>query len=121
MAAVVLSHRGQPYCALCFPLCSLSVVNGLQPLRHENGLVSKGDAAHFEDFIHLTNQDNTANGARDNSETSTSEPILTFESEESFMKKTGPMKPPHVAGTQLGNILQQTQTELKLYPKVGLN
>ncbi|KAK5604685.1 hypothetical protein CRENBAI_012893 [Crenichthys baileyi] len=76
---------------------SLSVVNGLQPLRHENGLLSKGDAAHFEDFIHLTNQDNTANGARDNSETSTSEPILAFESEESFMKKAGPMKPQHVA------------------------
>ncbi|XP_054903146.1 MAP7 domain-containing protein 1a isoform X3 [Poeciliopsis prolifica] len=77
---------------------SLSVVNGLQPVRHENGLSSKGDAGHFEDFIHLTNQDNTSNGARDNSETGTSaEPILAFESEESFMKKTGPMKPQHVA------------------------
>ncbi|XP_014328379.1 MAP7 domain-containing protein 1 isoform X1 [Xiphophorus maculatus] len=77
---------------------SLSVVNGLQPVRHENGLSSKGDAGHFEDFIHLTNQDNTSNGARDNSETGTSaEPILAFESEESFMKKAGPMKPQHVA------------------------
>uniref|UniRef100_M4AK78 MAP7 domain containing 1a n=1 Tax=Xiphophorus maculatus TaxID=8083 RepID=M4AK78_XIPMA len=76
----------------------LSVVNGLQPVRHENGLSSKGDAGHFEDFIHLTNQDNTSNGARDNSETGTSaEPILAFESEESFMKKAGPMKPQHVA------------------------
>ncbi|XP_008429325.1 MAP7 domain-containing protein 1a isoform X4 [Poecilia reticulata] len=77
---------------------SLSVVNGLQPARHENGLSSKGDAGHFEDFIHLTNQDNASNGARDNSETGTpAEPILAFESEESFMKKAGPMKPQHVA------------------------
>ncbi|KAM4736507.1 MAP7 domain-containing protein 1a isoform 2-T3 [Anableps anableps] len=78
---------------------SLSVVNGLQPTRHENGLSSKGDAGHFEDFIHLTNQDNTSNGAQDNnSETGTAtEPILAFESEESFMKKAGPMKPQHVA------------------------
>ncbi|XP_043973998.1 MAP7 domain-containing protein 1a isoform X4 [Gambusia affinis] len=77
---------------------SLPVVNGLQPVRHENGLSSKGDAGHFEDFIHLTNQDNASNGARDNSETGTSaEPILAFESEESFMKKAGPMKPQHVA------------------------
>uniref|UniRef100_A0A3P9NG81 MAP7 domain containing 1 n=1 Tax=Poecilia reticulata TaxID=8081 RepID=A0A3P9NG81_POERE len=74
------------------------MVNGLQPARHENGLSSKGDAGHFEDFIHLTNQDNASNGARDNSETGTpAEPILAFESEESFMKKAGPMKPQHVA------------------------
>lgn len=98
-----LSHVGQSSCSPCFPLCSLSVVNGLRPVRHENGLSSKGDAGHFEDFIHLTNQDNTSNGARDNSETGTSaEPILAFESEESFMKKAGPMKPQHAAGTQFG-------------------
>uniref|UniRef100_A0A3B3XMX3 Uncharacterized protein n=1 Tax=Poecilia mexicana TaxID=48701 RepID=A0A3B3XMX3_9TELE len=93
-----LSHVGRLSCSPCFPLRSLSVVNGLQPARHENGLSSKGDAGHFEDFIHLTNQDNASNGARDNSETGTSaEPILAFESEESFMKKAGPMKPQHVA------------------------
>ncbi|KAM4579764.1 MAP7 domain-containing protein 1a isoform 4-T4 [Odontesthes bonariensis] len=74
---------------------SLSVVNGVQPTRHENGLSTKGDAAHIEDIIHLTNHGNTTNGARDKSETT--EPILSFESEESFMKKAGTMKPQHVA------------------------
>ncbi|XP_044064375.1 MAP7 domain-containing protein 1a isoform X2 [Siniperca chuatsi] len=77
---------------------SPSVVNGVQPMRHENGLSSKGDTVHFGDIIHLANHGNTTNGARDNSETSmTTEPILTFESEESFMKKAGPIKPQHVA------------------------
>ena len=90
---------------LCF-VCPLSsspsvqVVNGVQPSRHENGLSSKGDAAHYEDIIQLANHGNSTNGARDNSESSMApEPILTFDSEESFMKKTGPMKPQHVAGT----------------------
>ncbi|XP_037641560.1 MAP7 domain-containing protein 1a isoform X2 [Sebastes umbrosus] len=77
---------------------SVQVVNGVQPTRHENGLSTKGDTAHFGDIIHLTNHGNTTNGARDNSETSmATEPILTFDSEESFMKKAGPMKPQHVA------------------------
>ncbi|XP_039974539.1 MAP7 domain-containing protein 1a isoform X3 [Xiphias gladius] len=77
---------------------SVQVVNGVQPTRHENGLSTKGDPAHFEDIIHLANHGNTTNGARDTSETNmATEPILTFESEESFMKKTGPMKPQHVA------------------------
>uniref|UniRef100_A0A8C6K979 MAP7 domain containing 1 n=1 Tax=Nothobranchius furzeri TaxID=105023 RepID=A0A8C6K979_NOTFU len=75
---------------------SLSLVNGVQPTRHENGLSTKGDAAHFNNFVHLTNQGNTTKG--DNCETSVgSEPILSFESEETFMKKAGPMKPQHVA------------------------
>lgn len=77
---------------------SHSVVNGLQSIRHENGLSSKGDAPLFQDLIHLTNQDNTSNGGRDNSETGTStEPIIAIETEESFIKKAGPMKPQHVA------------------------
>uniref|UniRef100_A0A1A8HEZ6 Microtubule-associated protein 7 domain containing 1a n=1 Tax=Nothobranchius korthausae TaxID=1143690 RepID=A0A1A8HEZ6_9TELE len=75
---------------------SLSLVNGVQPTRHENGLSTKGDAAHLNNFVHLTNQGNTTKG--DNCETSVgSEPILSFESEETFMKKAGPMKPQHVA------------------------
>ncbi|XP_017279251.1 MAP7 domain-containing protein 1a isoform X4 [Kryptolebias marmoratus] len=73
---------------------SLTVVNGVQPMRHENGLSTKED--HLEDFIHLTNQGNTTNGARDDSESST-KPILSFENEESFLKKAGPLKPQHVA------------------------
>ncbi|XP_074538893.1 MAP7 domain-containing protein 1a isoform X2 [Halichoeres trimaculatus] len=74
---------------------SAPVVNGVQPTRHENGLSTKGDAAHFSDILHLAN---TTNGARDNSESSMdAEPILSFESEDSFMKKAGPMKPQHVA------------------------
>ncbi|XP_058503618.1 MAP7 domain-containing protein 1a isoform X2 [Solea solea] len=77
---------------------SAPVVNGVQPTRHENGLSTKEDTAHFEDIIHLTNHGITTNGTRDKSETSiTAEPILTFDSEESFMKKAGPMKPQHVA------------------------
>ncbi|XP_068426333.1 MAP7 domain-containing protein 1a isoform X4 [Clinocottus analis] len=77
---------------------SVPVVNGIQPTRHENGLSMKEDTANFEDIIHLANHGNTTNGARDKSETSMApEPILTFESEESFMKKAGPMKPQHVA------------------------
>ncbi|XP_061573252.1 MAP7 domain-containing protein 1a isoform X2 [Cololabis saira] len=75
---------------------SLSVVNGIQPTRLENGLSTKEDADHFKDIIHLTNHGNTTNGAREKSETST-EPILSFESEESFMKKATPIKPQHVA------------------------
>lgn len=77
---------------------SVQLVNGVQPSRHENGLSSKGDTAHYEDIIQLANHGNSTNGARDNSESSMApEPILTFDSEESFMKKTGPMKPQHVA------------------------
>uniref|UniRef100_A0A3Q1FZ00 MAP7 domain containing 1a n=1 Tax=Acanthochromis polyacanthus TaxID=80966 RepID=A0A3Q1FZ00_9TELE len=77
---------------------SVQVVNGVQPMRHENGLCTKEDTAHIEDIIHLTNHGNTTNGARDKSETSmATEPILSFESDESFMKKAGPMKPQHVA------------------------
>ncbi|XP_042345580.1 MAP7 domain-containing protein 1a isoform X3 [Plectropomus leopardus] len=77
---------------------SVQVVNGVQPTRHENGLSTKGDTAHFGDIIHLVNHGNTTNGARDKSETSmATEPILTFDSEEPFMKKAGPMKPQHVA------------------------
>lgn len=79
-------------------------------MRHENGLSTKGDTAHFGDIIHLANHGNTTNGARDKSETSMApEPILTFESEESFMKKAGPMKPQHVAGTELQTTLQHTR------------
>ncbi|KAM6994994.1 MAP7 domain-containing protein 1a isoform 3-T3 [Tautogolabrus adspersus] len=77
---------------------SVPVVNGVQPTRHENGLSTKGDTAHFGDILHLANHGNTTNGARDNSESSMdSDPILSFESEDSFMKKAGPMKPQHVA------------------------
>ncbi|XP_056901140.1 MAP7 domain-containing protein 1a isoform X5 [Takifugu flavidus] len=75
----------------------VQVVNGIQPVRQENGLSNKGDAAHFEDIIHLNNHDNTTNGAREKSESMATEAILTFESEDSFMKKASPMKPQHVA------------------------
>ncbi|XP_029958213.1 MAP7 domain-containing protein 1a isoform X2 [Salarias fasciatus] len=76
---------------------SVQVVNGVQPSRHENGLSTKGDSAHFEDIIHL-NHGNSTNGGREKSDSCmASEPILSFESEDSFMKKAGPMKPQHVA------------------------
>lgn len=83
------------------PSLPVQVVNGIQPVRQENGLSNKGDAAHFEDIIHLNNHDNTTNGAREKSESMATEAILTFESEESFMKKASPMKPQHVAGKEV--------------------
>ncbi|XP_054636815.1 MAP7 domain-containing protein 1a isoform X2 [Dunckerocampus dactyliophorus] len=69
-------------------------VNGVQlGGRHENGLSTKGDVTSFEDIII-----NAANGARGRSETSMApEDILAFESEETFMKKAGPLTPQHVA------------------------
>ncbi|XP_034729797.1 MAP7 domain-containing protein 1a isoform X7 [Etheostoma cragini] len=90
------TENGQTYVKESSP--SAQMVNGVQPTRHENGLSTKGDNAHFGDFIHLANHGNTTNGARDKSETSmATEPILAFDSEESFMKKAGPIKPQHVA------------------------
>lgn len=76
------------------------MVNGIQPVRQENGLSNKGDAAHFEDIIQLNNHDNATNGARDKSESMATEAILTFESEDAFTKKASPMKPQHVAGKE---------------------
>lgn len=76
------------------------MVNGVQPASHENGLPSKGDTAHFEEIIQLANQGNSSNGGREKSESDMpTEPILAFESDEPFLKKVGPMKPQHVAGT----------------------
>ncbi|XP_035601590.1 MAP7 domain-containing protein 1-like isoform X6 [Oncorhynchus keta] len=77
---------------------TVHVVNGVQPARHENGLSSKGDTAHFEEVIQLANQGNSSNGGREKSESDMpTEPILAFESDEPFLKKVGPMKPLHVA------------------------
>ncbi|XP_042078285.1 MAP7 domain-containing protein 1a isoform X1 [Haplochromis burtoni] len=77
---------------------SIQAVNGVQATKLENGLSTKEDTVHLEDIIHLTNHGNSTNGALDKSETSMpTEPILSFESEESFMKKAGPMKPQHAA------------------------
>ncbi|KAA0703503.1 MAP7 domain-containing protein 1 [Triplophysa tibetana] len=73
---------------------SVLVVNGVQPIRHENGLSAKGNTAHFEDILQLANHSN----GREKSETDISdEPIMAFDSGESFLKKTGPIKPQHVA------------------------
>lgn len=80
------------------PSRPVQVVNGLQPGRQENGLSGKGDTARCDDIVHLNNRDNTTNGGRDGSESRANEAILTFDSEDSFMKKTSPIKPQHVAG-----------------------
>uniref|UniRef100_A0A671T297 MAP7 domain-containing protein 1-like n=1 Tax=Sinocyclocheilus anshuiensis TaxID=1608454 RepID=A0A671T297_9TELE len=64
------------------------------PSKHENGLSAKGEASHFEEIIQLSNHNN----GREKSETDRpDEPIMAFESGESFLKKTGPIKPQHVA------------------------
>lgn len=74
---------------------SVLVVNGVQPSKHENGLSAKGDTSRFEDILQLSNHSN----GREKSETDISdEPIIAFDSGESFLKKTGPIKPQHVAG-----------------------
>ncbi|KAF4102979.1 hypothetical protein G5714_015862 [Onychostoma macrolepis] len=73
---------------------SVLVVNGVQTSKHENGLSAKGEASHFEEIIQLSNHNN----GREKSEIDRpDEPIMAFESGESFLKKTGPIKPQHVA------------------------
>lgn len=76
---------------------SPQVVNGMQAVRHENGLPTKGDAAHYGDILQLANHGNATNGARGKCESLATEQILAFDSEEPFMKKASPMKPQHVA------------------------
>lgn len=78
---------------------SSSVVNGVQPAKHENGLSGKGEATHFEEIIQLANHcDSNGSSGRDNSASDIpGEPIMAFESGDSFLKKAGPMKPQHVA------------------------
>ncbi|XP_011483952.1 MAP7 domain-containing protein 1 isoform X1 [Oryzias latipes] len=77
---------------------SLLVVNGIQPVTHENGLSAKEGAALFGDIIQVTNHGHTTNGTGEKSDTSmTTEQIIAFESEESFLMKAAPMKPQHVA------------------------
>ncbi len=74
------------------------MVNGVQTSKHENGLSAKGEASHFEEIIQLSNHNNE----REKSEIDRpDEPIMAFESGESFLKKTGPIKPQHVAGEHL--------------------
>lgn len=95
------------YVCVCVALGSSSsssspspqVVNGIQAVRHENGLPTKGDAAHYGDILQLANHDNATNGTREKCESLASEQILAFESDEPFMKKASPIKPQHVAGT----------------------
>ncbi|XP_051576825.1 MAP7 domain-containing protein 1-like isoform X2 [Myxocyprinus asiaticus] len=72
---------------------SLLEMNGVQSTKHENGLSAKGEG-HFEEIIQLTNH----SSGRERSETDMpDEPIMAFESGESFLKKTGPIKPQNVA------------------------
>lgn len=85
-------------------------------MRHENGLSTKDDTACIENILHLASHGNATNGARDKSETSmATEPILSFESEESFMKKAGPMKPQHVAGSLTHCIHTQERWQFKTH------
>lgn len=77
------------------------VVNGIQAMRHEKGPPTKADAANYGDILQLANHDNTTNGTngtREKCESLATEQILTFESDEPFMKKASPMKTQHVAG-----------------------
>ncbi|XP_011607602.2 MAP7 domain-containing protein 1b isoform X2 [Takifugu rubripes] len=59
------------------------LLNGVQPAAHQNGIPANGEKAEFKEIIH-------GNPAQ-------TQPILTFESGEPFLMKTGAMKPQHVA------------------------
>lgn len=74
---------------------SSSVVNGVQPAAHQNGVSANGEAAEFEDINQLNKSGNPAQ----NQSGLVGDPILAFEGGEPFLMKTGQMKPQHVAGT----------------------
>lgn len=94
---VVPNHKSENGQITVTESSSVKVVNGVQPTRHENGLSTKVDTANFEDIIELTNHGNATNSGPDRSESSiATKPILAFESDESFLKKTGAIKPQHV-------------------------
>ncbi|XP_051999537.1 MAP7 domain-containing protein 1-like isoform X3 [Xyrauchen texanus] len=72
---------------------SLLEMNCVQSTKHENGRSAKGEG-HFEEIIQLANH----SSGRERSETDMpDEPIMAFESGESFLKKMGPIKPQNVA------------------------
>ncbi|KAJ8371243.1 hypothetical protein SKAU_G00112710 [Synaphobranchus kaupii] len=77
---------------------AVPVLNGVQPVKHENGLSSKGEATDFEEIITLSNHSGSNGGGREKPESDVpAEPILAFEGGEPFLKKAGTMKPQHVA------------------------
>ncbi|XP_007249694.2 MAP7 domain-containing protein 1a isoform X1 [Astyanax mexicanus] len=77
---------------------SCLVMNGVQPFKHENGLSSGGETSHFEEILQLSNHSSSSGGGREKSEADLpGEPIVSFDSGNSFLKKTGPLKPQHVA------------------------
>ncbi|XP_035290990.1 MAP7 domain-containing protein 1a isoform X6 [Anguilla anguilla] len=77
---------------------AVPVLNGVQPIKHENGLSSKGEAGDFEEIITLSNHSDSNGGGREKPESDApAEPILAFEGGEPFLKKAGTMKPQHVA------------------------
>ncbi|XP_064206182.1 MAP7 domain-containing protein 1a isoform X1 [Anguilla rostrata] len=77
---------------------AVPVLNGVQPIKHENGLSSKGEAGDFEEIITLSNHSDSNGGGREKPESDApAVPILAFEGGEPFLKKAGTMKPQHVA------------------------
>ncbi|XP_062847448.1 MAP7 domain-containing protein 1a isoform X3 [Trichomycterus rosablanca] len=73
---------------------TVHVTNGIQPSKHENGLSSGGESAHFDEIIQLSNNSG-ANSKQEESVSETNdEPILTYDG---FLKKAGTMKSQHVA------------------------
>lgn len=90
--------------AVLSPSQNVSVVNGVQPAAHQNGVSANGEAADFEEIIQLNNSGNPAQ----TQSTLVGEPILAFEAGEPFLMKTGPMKPQHVAGK---SYIQQTANQ----------
>lgn len=79
------------------------MINGIQAAKHENGL-SGGEASHFEEIIQLSSHGGANGSGREKSESDIpNEPIVAFDSGNTYLKKASPMKPPHVAGELRGD------------------
>ncbi|XP_076827881.1 MAP7 domain-containing protein 1a isoform X2 [Brachyhypopomus gauderio] len=75
---------------------SVFVANGIQPSQHENGLSSVGEASPYKEIIQLSNQTNSI-GQEKLDTNMPDETIVAFDDGSTFLKKTAPMKPQHVA------------------------
>nr|XP_033811927.1 MAP7 domain-containing protein 1 isoform X3 [Geotrypetes seraphini] len=63
-----------------------ALVNGIQPVQHENGFTSNQSVQDFEEVIHLSNHTST-NGSGEKGLGIPSDPIIAFGDKEPFLKK----------------------------------
>ncbi|XP_030073762.1 MAP7 domain-containing protein 1 isoform X2 [Microcaecilia unicolor] len=64
----------------------VALVNGVQPVKHENGFTSNQSVQDFEEVIHLSNHMST-NGSGEKGLGIPSDPIIAFGDKEPFLKK----------------------------------